>query len=59
MAITVNSYNLRNVSESDARAKGDVFFQCWKDFHAEQARQAAEKTAAAEASAAADYVLNG
>ena len=59
MAINVTSYNLCNVSEDEARAKGDVFFQCWKDFHAEQAKKAAEKAAAVEAAAAAEYVLNG
>lgn len=53
------SYNLGDLTEDAARAKGEVVLKCWKDFQAEQVREAAEKIAAAEASAAADYVLNG
>lgn len=47
--IKVISYNLRDLSEDAAIAKGEVLHQCWMEFRDQEARE----RAAAEAEAAA------
>jgi hypothetical protein len=34
--IIVTAYNLRDVSYSQAAAKGEVFFQIWREFNARE-----------------------
>lgn len=52
--IKVISYNLRDLSEDAAIAKGEVFHQCWQEFkQAEAERKLAEEKAQAAEQAAA------
>lgn len=52
---TVISYNLSDVSYLDAKAKGEIFFRAWCQFHTRErlrqihARRAARTTSTVEA----------
>lgn len=46
--MAINSYNLKNVTASQARAKGEVFYEAWKKFTKAELKRRLEARKAAQ-----------